>query len=83
MSAGHAVRAKVRAMIVELNPSSPFTDTEDVFSSGVVGSMNMLELVTRVEDTWGFEVTQRDIFEGHLRSVDRLVALVLAREAAR
>jgi acyl carrier protein len=77
------VHTQVRAMIATLNPSSHFTDSEDVFATGVVGSMNMLELITRVEHTWGFEVTQRDIFEGHLRSVDRLVSLVLAREAAR
>jgi acyl carrier protein len=73
-----AVRSQVRAMLAELSPGARFADDEDVFASGVVGSMNLVELVTRVEDTYGLEVTQRDIFDGRLRSVDRLVGLVLA-----
>jgi hypothetical protein len=70
------VRAQVRALLARLAGGAAFTDGQDVFATGVVRSMNLLELIVGLEDTYGLVVTQREVFEGRLRSVDLLVELV-------
>jgi acyl carrier protein len=74
------IRANIRSTIARLTTVS-FGDADDVFALGVVRSMNLLELIVAIEDAHGFEVSQRDVFDGHLRSVDRIVSLVIARTA--
>jgi methoxymalonate biosynthesis acyl carrier protein len=74
------IRADIRSTIARLTTAA-FGDADDVFELGVVRSLNLLELIVAIEDAHGFEVSQRDVFEGHLRSVERIVALVLARTA--
>lgn len=73
------VRGELRALLTRISGGTGFRDDEDVFTSGVVRSINLLELIVGVEDTYGIAVEQRDVFEGHLRSVDRLTAFVAAR----
>jgi len=73
------IRTELRAYLGRLAGQAGFTDGDDVFASGLVRSMNLLELVNHIEDTYGLRVGQRDVFEGHLRSVDRLVAFVCSR----
>jgi len=75
------VRLQLRTILSELSRGARFGDADDVFAAGIVRSLNLIELITWVEDTYGFEVTQRDVFDGHLRSVDRLLAFVLGRKA--
>jgi acyl carrier protein len=73
------VRLKLRTILTELGRGARFEDADDVFALGVVRSLDLIELITWIEDTYGVEVTQRDVFEGQLRSVDRIVAFVAAR----
>ena len=73
------VRADVRALLVRLGGQPRFADDQDVFATGIVRSMNLLELIVALEDTYQIVVEQRDVFEGRLRSVDQLVAYVTAR----
>jgi acyl carrier protein len=73
------IRTELRAVLSRLGSGASFTDADDVFAQGVVTSFNMLELITFVEERFGLEVNQRDIFEGNLRSVDAIVALVVAQ----
>lgn len=72
-------RHALRAVLLELSPGARFEDSDDVFELGVVRSLNLIELITWVEDRYGLEVTQRDVFDGHLRSVDRMVAFLVQR----
>ncbi len=72
-------RDVIRLELRRLGNGTAFTDTEDVFERGVIKSLNLIELIAFVEDTFGFEIDQRDVFEGRLRTVDRLVELVDAR----
>lgn len=73
-------RTAIRALLARLGTGAPFTDTDDVFDRGIVKSINLIELIGFLEDSYGLLIDQRDVFEGHLRSVDRLVALVEARD---
>lgn len=73
------VRTAIRSLIGRLAGTGTFTDDQDVFTTGLIRSINLLELIVGVEDTWRLAVDERDVFEGKLRSVDALVALVRAR----
>ena len=75
------VRLQLRSLLAELSRGARFADADDVFALGVVRSLQLIELITWLEDTYGLEVAQRDVFDGHLRSVDRLVAFVVDRTA--
>ena len=81
MTTPDEVRLQLRAIFTDLSRGARFEDADDVFALGIVRSLNLVELVTCIEDTYGFEVVQRDVFDGHLRSVDRLVAFVVGRQA--
>lgn len=81
MSRPDQIRADVRSLLALLAGTATFTDELDVFDAGIVRSINLLELIVGIEDSYGFQVKQRDVFDGHLRSVDRLVAFVEARRA--
>ena len=73
------IRTEVRTLIGRLAGGRTFTDDQDVFATGLIRSINLLELIVGVEDTWRLAVDERDVFEGKLRSVDALVALVRTR----
>jgi len=75
-------RSALRTILLELSHGARFTDSDDVFELGVVRSLNLIELITWVEDSYGLEVTQRDVFDGHLRSIDRMVAFLELRTGA-
>ena len=76
------VRLQLRMILSELSRGARFADSDDVFEIGVVRSLNLIELITWIEDTYGLEVTQRDVFDGHRRSVERLLAFVVERRGA-
>jgi acyl carrier protein len=73
------VRRDLRALLDRITGGTAFRDDQDVFTTGVVRSINLLELIVGVEDTYGIVVDERDVFAGHLRSVDQLVAFVHGR----
>ena len=70
------VRSKVRSILEELACGAKLTDTQDVFATGVVSSLSLLELICGLEDNFGVVVSQRDVFAGHLSSVERIVEFV-------
>lgn len=76
------IHAEVRAILTQLGGGAPFTDDQDVFATGIVRSMNLLELIVRIEDTYGIVVSERDVFEGRLRSVDQLTGFIAAAVGA-
>jgi acyl carrier protein len=73
----HDRKSEIRRLIAELSASSdPFDDGEDLFSRGVLRSMNLMELVDRLEDRYRIRVGHRDFVAGRLRSVEAITALV-------
>ncbi len=55
----------------------PVDDHTDLFATGAVKSMQLMELINGLEDTFGVRVSQRDIMAGRLRSVESIAALVI------
>lgn len=73
------VRTEIRSILVMLGGRSELADSQDVFATSFIRSMNLIELICSLEDTFGIEITQRDVFDGNLRSVDRLCAFLVER----
>ena len=73
------LRHQLRAVLEKLGGKSEFADSQDVFATSIVRSMNLLELICFLEDMYSIEVTQRDVFDGRLRSVDRMIAFLVDR----
>jgi acyl carrier protein len=73
------LRNQLRAVLTKLGGKSGFADSQDVFATSIVRSMNLLELICFLEDMYQIEISQRDVFDGNLKSVDRMVAFILDR----
>ena len=73
------LRNQLRTVLVKLGGKTAFSDSQDVFATSIVRSMNLLELICFLEDMYQIEISQRDVFDGNLRSVDRMVAFITAR----
>ncbi len=70
-------RDEIRRLITQLSATSaPFDDAEDLFTRGVLRSMNLMELVDQLEDRFHIQVGHRDFVAGRLSSVDAIAALV-------
>jgi acyl carrier protein len=71
------IRDEIRRLITQLSATSaPFDDGEDLFTRGVLRSMNLMELVDQLEDRFHIQVGHRDFVAGRLSSVDAIAALV-------
>jgi len=73
------LRHQLREVLVKLGGKPDFADSQDVFATSIVRSMNLLELICFLEDMYGVEISQRDVFDGNLNSVDRMVAFLVDR----
>ena len=73
------LRHQLREVLVKLGGKPDFSDSQDVFATSIVRSMNLLELICFLEDTYRVEISQRDVFDGNLNSVDRMVAFLVDR----
>lgn len=73
-------RTEIRRLIAELSATSaPFGDSEDLFSRGVLRSMNLMELVDLLEDRYHIRVVHRDFVAGRLSTVEAITTLVGSR----
>ena len=76
----NSLRSEIRQLVAQLSATSdPFEDAEDLFSRGVLRSMNLMELVDQLEDRFQVRVGHRDFVAGRLSSVDAIAALVGGR----
>ena len=73
----NSLRSEIRQLVAQLSATSdPFEDGEDLFSRGVLRSMNLMELVVELEDRFHIRVGHRDFVAGRLRSVEAITLLV-------
>jgi acyl carrier protein len=73
------LRAAVRAHVAALGGPAEPADELDLFATGALASMQLLELITRVEDAHGIRVDDRDVHGGRLRSVAQIALLIAER----
>jgi acyl carrier protein len=76
------LRHALRHFVHELGAAEPIDDDTDLFATGTVKSMQLMELVNHLEDAYGVRVEQRDLLGGALRSLTSIASFVLARRSA-
>jgi len=75
------LRQEIRAHVSRI-VGRPITmpDGEDAVAAGVIKSMNLLDLITQLEDSYGVAVSQKDIHAGHFRSIEAMASFVAVRK---
>ena len=72
------VRQQLTRFLQQLG-APPVADDVDLFATGAVKSMQLMELINHIEDAFGVRVAQRDIMAGRLRTVQAITSLVVER----
>ena len=75
-SAADLIRSYISQNILFSGNSYPYPDDASFLDEGIVDSMNVLELVTFVEDRFGITVDDQEIVPDHFDSVSKLAAYV-------
>ena len=73
------LRDHLRAEVHALGAPADVADDVDLFATAALTSMQLLELINRLEDAFAVVVEERDVAAGRLRSIAALTALVRAR----
>ncbi|HET59928.1 MAG TPA: acyl carrier protein [Chloroflexi bacterium] len=76
----HSVEESIRTYIAQnilfRNDGYPYEDSTSFLDNGIVDSINVMELVMFVEETFGIKVKDEEIVPDHFDSVERLSAYV-------
>ncbi len=72
---------RIRAFILEHTDQSELRDDEDIFDSGLVRSMFVLQLVLFVEQDFGVSVSGGDLTFDSFRTVNAVNDLVMRKLA--
>jgi acyl carrier protein len=75
-----AIRRQIVAFLHQLGAPPQDADV-DLFATGTVKSMQLMELINHLEDAFGVRVDQRDIMAGRLRTIRSITVLVADRRA--
>jgi hypothetical protein len=77
------VRDAIRGYIAGLNGrGDPLGDGDDIIAKGIIASIQLLDLINYVAETWRVEIEEAHVFDGHFATVDSIVGFVVARAAA-
>jgi len=70
------VHAALRGHVHQLGGPAAAADELDLFGAGALESMQLLELITRVEDDFAIRIDERDVQTGRLRSISSIATLI-------
>jgi len=77
----NAIIRRLGALFVEtLHIEAPSADT-DLFETGILDSLQLVELLLQLEQRFGFKIKVDDINLDDLRTIARIARLVAARTA--
>ncbi len=71
-----AIRAYIAKNILFTKNGFPYADDASLLDEGVLDSMNVLELVSFIEDTFSIDVDDLEIIPEHFDSVQKMAAFV-------
>jgi len=79
MSAGNAILGQVTALFAEcFHIEAPATDA-DLLESGILDSLQFVELLVQLEERFGLHIKVDDIDLEDLRTLERIASLVAAQ----
>jgi acyl carrier protein len=70
------IRTYIAKNILFSGSHYPYPDDASFLEQGIIDSMNVLELVTFVEENWKFKIADQDIVPDNFDSVSKLAAFV-------
>ncbi len=77
------VRHAIRGYITSLNGRGDHVaDDHDIIQRGIIASIQLLDLINYVADTWNVEIEEAHVFDGHFATVESIVGFVTTRAAA-
>jgi acyl carrier protein len=75
------IRSYIAQNILFSGDEYPYPDEASFLDEGIVDSMNVLELVSFVEDQYGIKVADSDIVPDNFDSVSKLAAFVQIKKS--
>lgn len=75
-------RQQLRAFLMRHMPDYELQDDEDIFATGFVTSLFVVQLVLFIEKTCHVTLSRTDLNNNNLRSVDAIMALLDRKLAA-
>jgi acyl carrier protein len=75
------IRTYIAQNILFSGDDYPYPDEASFLDEGIVDSMNVLELVSFVEDQYGIKVADSDIVPDNFDSVSKLAEFVQVKKA--
>lgn len=71
------IRENVRTYIVSLNArGDELADGDSIVDNGFIASIQLLDLINYVAETYAVEIDESHIFDGQFASVDSIVAFI-------
>jgi acyl carrier protein len=77
MSETAAIRDFVHDLLRRRGVPGPVGDTDALLTSGLLDSVDVLEIATFLEERWGIDFADRDFDAGHFDTID---GIALVRE---
>lgn len=75
------IREYIAQNILFSSNNYPYPDEASLLEEGIVDSMNVLELVTFVEEEFGFQVPQEDVVPDNFDSISNLSTYIQRKRA--
>ncbi|MBR5931597.1 MAG: acyl carrier protein [Lachnospiraceae bacterium] len=70
------MREKVLAILKEVNEEIPEYEGEGLLEDGIIASLDVIEIVSALEDEFGIVIAARNITKENFATVDSICALV-------
>lgn len=67
---------KVLEILIEINPEVETYDGDALLEDGVITSLDVIEIVTALEDEFDISISAKDITKENLASVDSICKLI-------
>lgn len=81
----HNYKKTIREFVIKTflrgNKSTRLSDDSSFFEEGIIDSLGALELITFIEETYGFKMEDSDLVPENLDSVNNLAAYVNSKLA--
>jgi D-alanyl-lipoteichoic acid acyltransferase DltB (MBOAT superfamily) len=75
------VRSTVETYILQLSGLDAVAHDRDLIATSVLPSIDLLDLVNFVADTWRVDISEGDVYSGRFATIDAIVKLVARRAA--
>jgi acyl carrier protein len=82
MEAKESVGKFVNEQFLKGNKAITITDDSSFIDEGIIDSLGVLELVSFIEETFGFRVEDEEMVPDNLDSINKIVAYVSLKLAA-